>query len=205
MKTEAIEYIGKDRVGYAALDRNALVWMRAAGVVGFALATAAGACVAIPLPGTPVPLTLQTLFVLLAGVTLGPWLGTLSMAFYLLLGTAGYHVFASGSWGLSTVFGATGGYLLGFVLAQPVLGALTRPGERNGLRLPLALLAANAIIFASGLTWLAFWSGAGLRQTLMWGLWPFVPGLVLKTTIALGLGHMALRTARRWLGAGSAR
>lgn len=202
MKMETIECVGKQRAGHGVLDRNALVWVHAAGVAGFALATAAGACVAIPLPGTPVPLTLQTLFVLLAGVTLGPRLGTLSMAFYLLLGTTGYHVFAGGNWGLSTVFGATGGYLLGFVLAQPILGTLAQPGERSGSRLLLAVLAGNVIIFASGLAWLASWSGAGLRQTLVWGLWPFVPGLIVKTAIALAVGHLALRRVRRWFDAG---
>ena len=93
----------------------------AAGVIGFALLTALGAAVRIPLPFTPVPITLQTLFVLLAGVTLGPRLGAASMAFYLLLGTAGYHVFAgSERCGLQTIFGPTGGYLLGFLLAQPL-------------------------------------------------------------------------------------
>ena len=109
-------------------------------MVGFALARGGGAHVAIPLPGTPVPMTLQTLVVLLAGVTLGPRLGLVSVTFYLLLGTAGYHVFAAGDWGLSTIFGATGGYLVGFALAQPILGSLTRPGRHSRLRLLLALL-----------------------------------------------------------------
>lgn len=197
MKTETFDYSGKHRVADFPLGRSTLVWVRTAGVVGFALATAAGAYVAIPLPGTPVPMTLQTLFVLLAGVTLGPRLGAVSMGFYLLLGTTGYHVFAGGNWGLQTVFGATGGYLLGFVLAQPVVGMLTQPGMHRWSRLLTALLGGNAIIFACGLTWLAMWSGVGLRQTLAWGLWPFIPGLMLKTLIALGVGHLALAKARR--------
>jgi biotin transport system substrate-specific component len=179
-------------------DQRTLVWVRAAGVVGFALATAAGAWVAIPLPGTPVPMTLQTLCVLMAGMTLGPRLGALSMAFYLLLGTTGYHVFAGGNWGLNTVFGATGGYLIGFVLAQPVLGVLTRENARAWSRLLLAVLAGNAIIFACGLVWLAAWSGASLEQTLRWGLLPFVPALIAKTAVALGLGRLAVAKARRW-------
>lgn len=174
-----------------------LVWVRVAGVVGFALATAAGAQIAIPLPGTPVPVTLQTLFVLLAGITLGPRLGALSMAFYLLLGTTGYHVFAGGNWGLNTVFGATGGYLVGFVLAQPVLGTLAQPGQRTWPGLLQAVVAGNAIIFVCGLIWLAVWSRAGLQQTLQWGLWPFLPGLIAKSAVALGTGHLALTKARR--------
>ncbi|MHC4234292.1 MAG: biotin transporter BioY, partial [Planctomycetota bacterium] len=75
----------------AGADR---VWLQAAGVVGFALLTAVGAKIALPVPGSPVPITLQTLFVLLAGMTLGPRLGAVSMGFYVLLGMTGYHVFA---------------------------------------------------------------------------------------------------------------
>jgi biotin transport system substrate-specific component len=198
MNTETINSAGKLEAADSILGVSTPVWVRVVGVVGFAAVTTVGARIAIPLPGTPVPMTLQTLFVLLAGITLGSRLGALSMLFYLLLGTTGYHVFAAGNWGLNTVFGATGGYLIGFVLAQPVLGTLTRP--RHGLwpRLLLALLAGNAIVFASGLSWLALWSGGGLEQTLRWGLWPFVPGLILKTAVALGAGGLAATKLRRF-------
>lgn len=182
-------------------DPRAAVLAKAVGVVGFALATAVAANIAVPLPGTPVPMTLQTLCVLLAGVTLGPRLGAASMAFYLLLGTTGYHVFAAGSWGLTTVAGATGGYLIGFVLAQPILGSLTKSNDRPWRSLAVAMLAGNAVIFGCGLTWLALWSGGGLTQTLAWGLWPFVPGLVIKTALAIGIGRVALRRARPLLDA----
>ncbi len=165
----------------------------------FAVLTAAAAQVAIPVPGSPVPITLQTLVVLLAGVTLGPRLGALAMGFYLLLGTVGYHVFAAGTWGFQTVAGATGGYLLGFVLAQPIVGRLTEPGRRVGLRVLAAALAGNVVIFAAGLLWLSAWMDAGLEQTLRMGFWPFVPGLVVKTALATGLGSLLAPTVRRWL------
>lgn len=172
------------------------VWLRVAGVVGFALATAVGARIAIPLPTTPVPITLQTLFVLLTGISLGPRLGTLSMAFYLLLGTTGYHVFAGANWGLQTICGPTGGYLLGFIIAQPIIGRLSRAEHNTWAGLPAAVLAGNAIIFACGLSWLALWSGAGWQQTLQWGLWPFLPGLFVKALLVLGLGRPALLRVR---------
>ena len=175
------------------------VWAAVVGVLGFALLTAAGARVVIPVPGTPVPITLQTLFVLLAGATLGPRLGTASMAFYLLLGSAGYHVFALGNWGLATVFAATGGYLIGFILAQPAIGWTTRPGPNHWRRVLAGMLLGNAIIFAAGLTWLAFWMNVGWSQALLLGFWPFLPGLLLKTGLATALGGLLAPHARRLL------
>jgi len=181
--------------------RYARLWICAAGVVGFAVLTAVGANIAIPIPGTPVPLTLQTLFVLLAGITLGPRLGTASMVFYLLLGTTGYHVFALGKMGLATVFGPTGGYLLGFMLAQPLLGWLSRPRRRVWLALLAAVVAGNLVIFATGLLWLSVWLGADFGRTLQLGLWPFVPGLFLKTGMAIAAGRAVLPFRNRLFGA----
>lgn len=192
-----------------ARELRRLAWIRAGGVVGFAAATAVAAQVYIPLPHTPVPITLQTLVVMLAGVTLGARLGTVSMLFYLLLGAAGYYVFAGGAWGLAVLGGPTGGYLVGFVLAQPVLGALSRPVRarasgalraRTGpgagwIRLLVALLAGQLVIFACGLTWLHLWSGGSVVDTLKLGLIPFLPGMVIKTAAALGA---AGALGRRW-------
>jgi biotin transport system substrate-specific component len=188
-------------VAVTASGRATRVWASVAGVVGFALLTAVGANIAIPLPGTPVPITLQTFFVLLAGITLGPRLGLASMAFYLLLGTTGYHVFALGSVGLATVFGATGGYLIGFVLAQPLLGWLAQRGRGHRTAILGAALAGNAIIFAAGLLWLSLWLGTGWWQTLALGLWPFVPGGIAMTVGAAAVGPVARRAARRFLDA----
>ena len=180
-------------------SRN-LVLLRVAGVVGFALLTAVGANIAIPLPHTPVPMTLQTLFVLLAGLTLGPRLGLVSMAFYLLLGSVGYHVFALGSWGLPSLIGSTGGYLLGFVLAQPIIGVLSRPrtgGHSPSYgRLLVAILAGHAVIFACGLIWLAAWLHIGVTETLLLGLVPFIPGGVIKAVLAFGVGHAVVKRVR---------
>ena len=171
-----------------------------AGVVGFALLTAVGARVVIPLPGTPVPITLQTVFVLLAGVTLGPRLGVASMALYLLLGATGYHVFALGHWGLHTVVGATGGYLVGFLLAQPAIGSLTRPDQASWRRLALAAVAGNVIIFTVGLAWLWLWLGTTPSNALALGLWPFVPGMAVKLAIVLVAGMPLMKLAHRWFG-----
>ncbi len=179
--------------GSPAVNSLRRAWLPAAGVVAFALLTAAGAMVRIPVPGSPVPITLQTLFVLLAGMTLGPRLGAASMAFYLLLGMTGYHVFAAASWGAGTVLGPTGGYLLGFVLAQPVVGGIARLGNGRWPALLAAAVAGYAVIFAAGLVWLNLWTGADWSATLAMGLAPFVPGTIVKTVAAVA-GGMALHS-----------
>ncbi len=174
----------------AAALRGRRAAVGVAGVVLFALATALSARVSAPLPGTPVPVTLQTLTVLLAGVTLGPWLGTGTMAFYLLLGMCGAPVFAEAVWQDGLFFGATGGYLIGFLLAQPAVGLAARVagGRTTWPRLLLAGVAGHAIIFGSGLVWLAIWAETGLARTLELGLWPFMAGTVVKTALAVAAG-----------------
>lgn len=165
--------------------------LMATGVVGFALLTALGAQAAWPVPGSPVPFTLQSLFVMLAAMLLGPRLGLISMLFYVGLGTVGYHVFAAGNVGLRTIFGPTGGYLLGFILAQPIIGALSRPGPSLWLRLLPGLVAGNLALFACGLSWLHVWTSAGSATwstTLMMGFWPFLPDLALKLAVAYVVG-----------------
>lgn len=171
----------------------------ATGVVIFALLTGVGGLITIPLPHTPVPITLQTLFVVLAGVTLGPRLGLLSMLFYLLLGSVGYHVFAGGQWGLTTVAGATGGYLIGFVLAQPLIGGISRGATARRTHLLAAVLAGHAVIFTCGVTWLAWWLAVGPIEAVALGVVPFVPGCGLKTLVAVSVGGPAARVGRRWL------
>lgn len=184
------------------MDPRTLAGARVAGVVAFVALTAAGAHIIIPLPHTPVPITLQTLIVSLAGVTMGWRLGLASMLLYVLLGSAGYHVFAGGTWGTATIFGPTGGYILGFVLAQPVFALLSSPrahdsaATRAGLLLA-ALIAGHAVIFACGMAWLAVWAGAGLVDTVAMGLMPFLPGTGVKVAAAVAVALPTHRWARR--------
>lgn len=170
------------------------------GVIAFALLTALGAHIRVPLPGTPVPMTLQTLAVLLSGLALGPWLGSASMLLYLLLGMTGVPVFADAVWTDGVLLGATGGYLVGFVLCQPVLGLIAgaRFFKSAWLSAILAVVAGHAIIFGCGLIWLSAWLGTDLSQTLALGLWPFMIGMLLKTGVAAGLGGVATPFAK-WL------
>ncbi len=132
----------------------------------------------------PVPITGQTLGVLLTGVLLGSRRGGLSVLAYLAQGIAGLPVFAPGGpLGLARLLGPTGGYLLGFVAAAYVMGLLAERGwDRKLVTTLLAMLVGNAIIYVFGLPWLALF--VGIENALPLGLHPFVIGDVLKAILA---------------------
>lgn len=144
----------------------------------------------------PVPATGQTLGVLLIGAAYGLSLGSLTLLAYLVVGTAGFGVFAGGSSGLATLTGATAGYLAGFVLAAAVVGFLGQRGWTRSFSLTaLAMLVGNVLIYLPGLFWLRQMA-PDWPTTLAWGLLPFIPGDLLKLALAAAL----LPTAWRLLG-----
>ena len=163
----------------------------ALGSVLFAVLTAVGAVVAVPLPFSPVPVTLQTLFVVLSGAMLGPVWGPLSQILYVGAGVSGMPVFAGGTAGAWVLAGPTGGYLVGFVIASWLSGLMTRPGA-SWTRLLIGLLAAHAAIFLCGVSHLMLFAGRSAMLAVQLGFLPFVPGLALKTLAAAG----ALRSRR---------
>ena len=150
--------------------------------------------VALPLPFTPVPVTLQTLGVLLVGAALGSRLGAEALGLYLAAGVAGLPVFAGGGAGLAWLLGPTGGYLLGFVAAAWLVGALVERSGSGRRPLPtfLAMLAASAAIYAFGLAGLAGWTllvgkPVSLPGLLALGFYPFALGDLLKAALAAAL------------------
>lgn len=154
-------------------------------VSGGTLFLAALAQVALPIPGSPVPVTGQTLGVLLIGSSYGSALGFSTMLTYLLVGLAGVPVFADGGHGIARLTGATGGYLVGMLIASFVVGALA--GRRWDQRLSTALpsmLLGNAIIFSFGLIWLHSVMEKSWGWTISAGFTPFIVGEVLKIAIA---------------------
>lgn len=156
----------------------------------FGALTAVGAYIIIPLP--PVPITLQTLFLGLAGTLLGGRLGALSQVVYLLLGIIGLPVFAGGKAGLGVLFGPTGGYLIGFIAAAFVIGKLTALKVRPGfLWLCLSLVAGMVVLYALGVLQLAVVARLTPMKALVVGALPFLPGdgikIVLTAWIALRL------------------
>jgi len=155
-------------------------------VVAGSLLTAALAQLAVRLPFTPVPVTGQTLGVLLVGAALGARRGAASMALYLAEGAAGLPVFAGGTAGPLVLLGPTSGYLFGFVPAAFVVGLLAERGLDR--RLPgaiLAFAAGTAVIFVCGLGRLA--GVVGPEAVLAAGLWPFLPGAAIKIALAASL------------------
>jgi len=125
----------------AVLPRSKVVSI--ALVIGFALLTAGAAQLVIPLPYTPVPITGQTFVVLLAGVALGSNLGAASMALYVALGAIGLPFYAEGSSGIEVVRGATGGYLVGFVVAAWVMGRLAERRQDRALATAIPVVPAR--------------------------------------------------------------
>ncbi|MBG0560854.1 biotin transporter BioY [Actinoplanes aureus] len=154
-------------------------------VVGAAATVGAAAQIAIPVPGTPVPITGQTFAVLLVGATLGAYRGAAGMLVYLVAGVLGVPWFADGSAGWPA---ATAGYLLGFIVAAALTGQLAALGADRRPGLTIALMAAgNVLIYLVGVPWLAFATGMDLTTAVTKGLIPYLFGDVLKTALAAAL------------------
>jgi biotin transport system substrate-specific component len=147
---------------------------------------------------TPVPITGQTFAVLLVGASLGWLRGGASLLLYFLVGLAGAPVYAGGEGGLEWVKGATGGYLVGFILAAALTGWLAqRRWDRRFSSAVAAMLTASVVIYALGLPWLAHVANLGLEDTLEAGLYPFVVGDLLKLYLAGALLPGAWRLVER--------
>jgi biotin transport system substrate-specific component len=154
--------------------------------------TAIAAQVAIPL--WPVPVTGQTLAVLLVGSTLGALRGTLSLVLYAVLGIVGVPVFSDATHGLSIVMGPTGGYIIGFIFAAALTGWLAqRAWDHRILGAILSFLAGTVVTFMIGLPWLAVSLHLNLEQTLQFGLYPFIVGGAVKALLAAGIVRLAWR------------
>ncbi len=148
----------------------------------------------VQVPFWPVKLSMQTFVVLAIGIAYGSRLGGATVLTYLVEGAFGLPVFQSGA-GLAYMAGPTGGYLLGFLLAAIVVGALTERGAIN--RLPTAvgvILLGEVLIYAPGIAWLAVLFGP--EKSLAYGLMPFISGEILKIGLALALLPVIRRAMR---------
>ncbi len=207
-----------------SLSQRASAWQRDLLLVlaGTALLVA-GAWVSLDVPAIAigglyvpvneyVPLTLQTFGVLFTGALLGARRGLTATGLYLLIGILGIPVFAADAEGVHraglativgladgrVVLGTTGGYLLGFLFASSVVGALAQRGWDRRLRGSLAaMLAGTAIVYASGVTWLAMAADLSASEALAFGLFPFLPGDIVKLLLAAALLPLGWRLVGR--------
>ncbi|MCM8766323.1 MAG: biotin transporter BioY [Candidatus Omnitrophica bacterium] len=154
------------------------------GICLFIILTALGAYIYIPLPFTPVPLTLQSFFVLLSGAVLGPWLGLLSQLGYLGLGMLGIPVFSGGRAGLLHLLGPSGGYLWGFLFASWGAGKLVYKKRRNTFFLFASFLLGTFIIYLFGLSQLRLFIKQNLLSLFSKGVLPFILPDFLKILLA---------------------
>lgn len=170
-------HISWTRVGLGALQ-----------ILAFTTLTALAAHIRIPLPFTPVPITLQSLVVILAGIFLGSKKGATSQIALILAGFLGFSVFSQSGPAYAVVLGPTGGYILGFVFAAYVAGWMKEHLELQGFwSRSLALFGASLFIFIPGVFWLKIFTGQNWGLALSLGLYPFLLGDILKTLVAAGL------------------
>ncbi len=158
--------------------------VRAISACLFAALISVGAYIAVPIPGTPVPIVLQNMFILLAGMVLGPWWGLVSVAFYLALGAMGLPVFSGGTGGLARFAGPTGGYLVGYLPAVVITGLIARSGKHRWFWNMAGALAGMVVVYCFGLLRLKAVLNIGWAKALASGLLPFIPGDLLKIAIA---------------------
>jgi biotin transport system substrate-specific component len=160
-------------------------------VVGGSVFVALCAHITIPLPFTPVPLTLQNFAVLLAGLLLGSRRGFAALALYLAEGATGLPVFSPiGPGGIAHLFGPTGGFLLAYPLVAWVSGYVMEHGRKTFARAAIAGLLGEVVLFTGGLAWLAVLTHS-VVQAFRWGLYWFLFAEIIKVMMAAGI-------ASRW-------
>jgi biotin transport system substrate-specific component len=155
-------------------------------ILGGSLFVAALAQITVYLPFTPIPVTGQTLGVLLVGVSLGARRGALALGLYLVEGLIGLPFFANGQFGMGTLLSARGGYLVGFIASAYVTGYLAeKKMDRHWQTALPSFLIGQSVIFLFGLPWLGY--VIGFDRVLTAGLLPFIPGEIIKIALAAGL------------------
>lgn len=157
-----------------------------------ALAGLTAVCAQINIPMIPVPMTMQTFAVLVAGAVLGAWRGTASVLLYLALGAAGLPVLSDGVSGIAPFSGATAGYLFAFPLAALLVGWLF--GKARGVLAQFGLLiAAHILILTLGAAWLS--TDIGLADAIAYGVTPFLIGMAIRSALVVA----AAAACRRWV------
>jgi len=150
-------------------------------IPAFSALMALGAQINVPM--VPVPMTMQTFAVLLAGAVLGPWRGTAAVLLYLAAAAGGLPILSDGASGLKPFSGPTAGYLFAFPVAAALVGVFTRDELRGPVRKMGLMIAAHVLILAMGAGWLA--TSIGLTDALAYGVTPFLIGMVVKSALVV--------------------
>jgi biotin transport system substrate-specific component len=156
----------------------------------FSALTEIGAYICVPLPFSPVPITLQTLFTYMAGALLGSYLGALSQMIYVILRAVGLPTVT----GFQVVVGPTGGYLIGFIIGAFVIGKFVEMRRNPSFQwLLVCMTAGTAVIYATGVLQLANWAGISVNEAFIIGVLPFIVGDTLKILVA---AYMVVRVRK---------
>ena len=181
-RSESVAVAGRTQAPGLALPYQVML------VVSGSLLVALAARVSLPLPFTPVPLTLSNFAVLLVGLLLGRRAGFAALALYLAEGAAGLPVFSPiGPGGIAQLLGPTGGYLMAYPVVAYVAGWLAERDRTSFARSALASTAAEVLLFAAGVSWLMIVFRAPLAQAAQFGLYPFFFAEVMKVLLAAGI------------------
>ena len=160
--------------------------------------TVLSAQIDIPLPFTPIPLTMQTFAILFGAAVIGPVRALLAQFAYILLASFGFPVLAGDKGGFDAIFGATAGYLFAFMVASFVVGILAKKvSTRKFQGVLFGYLIGSLIIYSLGASWLAFYSGKGFYYALLNGVVPFLIGDAIKAALAASLLPISWRFVNR--------
>jgi len=178
-------------------SRSASISRHVVLVIGASLLMAICGRLSMPLPFTPVFLTVANFGVLFIALTLGSQRATAAMLLYLAEGAIGLPVFSpAGPGGIAQLIGPTGGYLIAYPVVAFVAGWISERGQRTVLRFAGAAILGEVLLFASGVSWLVVGLHVPLAQATNWGIYPFVPAEIIKVMSAVGASLRLHRSSR---------
>jgi biotin transport system substrate-specific component len=146
-----------------------------------------GGYLSFPLPLSPLPIVLADFFVMLAGLSLGASGGASSVGLFLFLGALGLPVFASGEAGFAVFIGPKGGFLFGYLACALVIGFISTKGKTSWIKDLIALITGNIFLYGLGVPWLKIVLKVSWDKALLFGLFPFLIGMVIKIIAAIAL------------------
>ncbi|EJO5349167.1 biotin transporter BioY [Clostridium botulinum] len=163
----------------------------------FATIIAVSSYIIIPLPISPVPITAQTLAVMLAGCVLTPIQVAFSMGTFLLMGVIGIPVFSGGTSGIGVIAGKTGGYLIGFLIGSIIISLLVRKNKSLANMLIACFIGGIVVVHALGSAWLGQITSLGIKKAFLLGSLPFIPGDLIKAVIAVFIGQKLSKSIKK--------